>query len=198
MSRSYDSGNPLVAGIEEIRSSWGWFLVFGIVLMALGVACIIADATATLATVLVFGWLLLFGGIVSFIQAFHARNWHGFLLFFLSALLRGFTGYLLIRYPTSGAVGLTMMLASFFVVGGLFRAIGSAALKFPRWGWSAFSGLVSFVLGVLLLAQLPISGVWFIGFAIGVEMIVDGSSLVAIATAIHSLPTLPELTHRAA
>jgi uncharacterized membrane protein HdeD (DUF308 family) len=61
-------------------------------------------------------------------------------------------------------------------------------LKFPRWGWSVFSGIVSLILGILLLAQMPVSSIWFIGFAIGVDLIFDGASLIGIATAVHSLP----------
>jgi uncharacterized membrane protein HdeD (DUF308 family) len=85
----------------------------------------------------------------------------------------------------------TLILASYFIVGGLFRAIGAEMVRFPRWGWVVFSGIVSVVLGVMLLAQMPDSRVWFIGFALGVEMIVDGASLVGFATAIHGLPALP-------
>jgi uncharacterized membrane protein HdeD (DUF308 family) len=184
------TNNPLIAGINEIRRSWGWFLVLGILFMLFGVACILGDVTATFATVLFFGWLLLLSGIVALIHAFRTRTWSGFFLHLLSALLRGFTGYLLIRYPGAGAAGLTLILASFFIVGGLFRAIGSGMMQFPRWGWVLFSGITSLVLGILLLTQLPVASVWFIGFAIGVDLIVDGASLVAFATAIHSLPTL--------
>jgi len=80
------------------------------------------------------------------------------------------------------------VLASFFIVGGLFRTIGSAMAKFPRWGWAVVSGVVSVVLGIMLLAQMPISGIWFIGFAIGVDLIFDGVAMMGFAGAIHSLP----------
>ena len=183
--------NPLIAGVEEIRRSWGWFLALGILLMILGMACITFDVTATFATVLVFGWLLLIGGIFALVHAF-TRNWSGFFLYLLSALFRGFTGYLLVRYPLVGAESLTLVLASFFIVGGLFRAIGSAMTKFPRWGWAVFSGVVSVVMGVMLLAQMPISGIWFIGFAIGVDLVFDGVAMIGFATAIHhGLPRTP-------
>ena len=86
------------------------------------------------------------------------------------------------------AASLTLLLASYFVVGGVFRAVGAGMIKFPRWGWSLFSGLVSLVLGVMLLTQLPVSSIWFVGFAIGVDLIVDGTSLIGFATAIHTLP----------
>ena len=180
--------NPLIAGLEEIRNSWGWFLGLGILLMITGAICIIGDVTATFATVLIFGWMLLISGVVALVHAFRTTNWSGFLLYLLSALFRGFTGYLLIRYPLAGATSLTLILASFFVVSGMFRAIGAGMMKFPRWGWSVFSGLVSVVLGIILLVQMPVSSIWFIGFAIGVDLLADGASLVGFAMAINILP----------
>jgi uncharacterized membrane protein HdeD (DUF308 family) len=133
--------------IEEIRGSWGWFLALGILLTILGIACVAFDVTATFATVLVFGWLLFIGGIFAFVQAFFTGTWSGFFLYLLTALFRGVTGYLLIRYPLIGAESLTLVLASFLIVGGLFRAIGFAIAKFPHWGWAVFSGVVSVALG---------------------------------------------------
>jgi uncharacterized membrane protein HdeD (DUF308 family) len=186
--------NPISRSVYELRQSWGWFLAAGILLILFGAVCIVADVAATFATVLVFGWLLLLGGVVSLVQAFRVHNWKGSFLFLLNALLRGFTGYLLIRYPAAGAVSLTLVLASFFIVGGLFRAISSAMLELPRWGWSVFSGVLSVALGIMLLVQMPVSSVWFIGFALGVDMIFDGASLVAFATSIHSFPR-PYETH---
>lgn len=180
--------NPLTAGMQEIRKSWGWFLALGIMFIILGAVCVIGDVSATFATILVFGWMLLFSGIFALVHAFRTHTWSGFFLYLFSALFRGFTGYLLIRYPVLGAASITLILASFFIVGGLFRAIGAGMMRFPRWGWSVFSGLVSVVLGVMLLAQWPVSSIWFIGFAVGVDLIVEGASLIGFATAINTLP----------
>ena len=187
--------NPLAAGIEEVRSSWGWFLALGILFILLGAVCVIGDVTATFATVLVFGWMLVVSGIFGLVHAFSTHTWQGFLLSLLGALFRGFTGYLLIRYPLAGAASLTLVVASFFVVSGAFRAIGAGMLKFPRWGWSVFSGIVSLGLGIMLLAQMPVSSIWFIGFAVGVDLICDGASLVGFGTAIHQVfpkPRIPQ------
>ncbi len=188
MSNVEFTDNPFAAGIDEIRSSWGWFLFFGIVLMLFGAFCVVGNITATFATILVLGWLLIASGVLSLIHAFRVRNWNGFFLFFVSALLRGFTGYVLIRNPYSGAAGITLVVACLFVVGGLFRAVGAAMMRFPRWGWATFSGILSFVLGILLLTSLPVSSVWFLGFAIGLDMILDGVSLISLAMAVHTLP----------
>jgi uncharacterized membrane protein HdeD (DUF308 family) len=198
MSTNQFTYNPFVAGINEIRSSWGWFLTAGIGLLVLGAICIIGSVAATFATILVVGWLLLFGGVVALVHAFRMRTWSGFFLYFVTALLRGFTGYLLIRYPLAGALTFTLVLALFFVVGGLLRTTGAAMMKFPNWGWIVFSGVVSVVLGIMLLVQMPVSSLWFLGFAVGVEMLVDGGSLVGFATAIHSLPKATSFKPKAA
>lgn len=63
-------------------------------------------------------------------------------------------------------------------------------MHFPRWGWVAFSGLVSTALGVMLLVQMPESSTWFIGLAIGVDMVFDGAALVGVSTALHGLPKI--------
>jgi uncharacterized membrane protein HdeD (DUF308 family) len=180
--------SPLSEAIDEIRSSWGLFLVLGILSTILGIGCIVFDVSATFATVLVFGWVLLISGVFALVQAFRAGTRSGFFLYLLSAVFRGMTGYLLIRYPVMGAEAITVMLASFFIVAGVFKAVGSGVVKLPRWGWAMVSGVVSTILGIMLLAQMPISGLWFIGFAIGVDLICDGIAVIGFATAIHRVP----------
>jgi len=179
--------NPLAA-LGEVRRSWGWFLALGILFILAGAACVVGDVTATFVTVLFFGWLLLFSGVVALVHTFRTHTWQGALLSLLSALLRGFTGYLLVRYPLAGAESLTLILASFFIVGGVFRTVGAGMLRLPRWAWSAFSGIVSLALGIMLLVQMPNSSIWFIGFAIGIDLIVDGAALLGFAMAIQNLP----------
>jgi len=184
MSQYKSLAASIAADLDQIHSSWGWLVALGIGLILLGTICVIGEVTATFVTVLAFGWLLIGGAVLSLIQAFRAHNWSGLFLYLLSALLRGVAGYLLIRYPITGEMSLTLVLASLFIVGGLFRAIGAGALQFPQWGWAAFSGIVSVALGIMLLMQLPASSPWFIGLAIGIEFILDGASWIALGTAL--------------
>ena len=178
------------AGLEQIRKSWGWFLVFGILLTVLGVVCVGKAQTATTFSILALGWVLMISGVVWLINSFYAFNWQGFFMYLLNAIIRGVTGYLLVRHPDAGAQGVTMVLAALLIVGGLFRGIGAGVLQFPRWGWTVFSGLVSFLLGVYLLSTWPSASTYFVGVVIGVDLIFDGASLVGFASAIQSLPNV--------
>ena len=180
--------DPPVAGIETIRESWGWFLVLGIALAVLGVSCAVFAVTATVTSALIFGWLLLVSAVFHLIHSFRTGTWSGSALYLLSALYRGSIGFLLVRHPQMGAEALTVVLASFFTVAGQFRAIVSSMLKFPRWGWAVFSGVITALLGFILLATMPVSGLWVIGFAIGMDLISDGVATIRFAAAIRQVP----------
>jgi uncharacterized membrane protein HdeD (DUF308 family) len=183
-----------VAGLEQVRKSWGWFLAFGILLTVLGAVCVVKSQTATTFSILALGWVLAISGVLWLVNSVWAFSWHGFFLYLLNAIIRGVTGYLLIRHPEAGAAGVTMLLASLFIVGGLFRGVGAGVIQFPRWGWTVFAGLVSVVLGVYLLATWPTASTYFIGLAIGIDLIFDGAALAGFAGAIQSLPKVQTRT----
>jgi len=179
-------------GLEQVRRSWGWFLIFGILLMMLGIVCVGKAQTATKFSILALGWVLAVSAVIWFVNSFFAFNWHGFFLFLLNAIIRGATAYLLIRYPDAGTQGVTMLLALLFIVGGLYRAIASSVIQFPRWGWMMFAGLVSIGLGIYVLTIWPSANTFFFGIVIGIDLIFDGAALVGVASAIHSLPKMED------
>src|SRR5258708_29168093 len=178
-----------LASLEQVRKSWGWFLVLGILLMILGAVCVGKSQTATTFSILALGWVLLISGVFWLVNSFFAFSWPGFFLYLLNALIRGVTGYLLLRHPDGGAAAVTMVLAGLLIVGGVFRTVGAAAIQFPRWGWTVFSGSVSAFLGMYLLATWPAASTYFLGLAIGIDLIFDGAALTGFAGAIHSFPS---------
>ncbi len=188
MTQKIPTRNSLGAGFEELQGSWRWFGSLGIGLICLGFVCIIGDVTATLKTMVAFGWLLELGGLVAIVQAFRTRTWNGIFLYLLTAVLRCLVGYLLIGYPRDGEFSLILLIASLFIVGGMFRVIGAAVLRFPSWGWVGLSGAISVALGVIVLVELPVSSLLFIGLAIGVDFTIDGSALVALSASLRGRP----------
>jgi uncharacterized membrane protein HdeD (DUF308 family) len=165
----------------EMIHNWGWLMAFGIVLAALGVVAVIRSFAATVASMVFFGWLLLFGGIVEFVNAFMVGQWSGFFLHLLASILFIVTGILLVTKPVVSAGAMTVVMSMFFLIGGLYEFIAACWSHLSGWGWQAFSGAVSAVLGVLLLAQWPLSGLWAIGLFIGIDLILAGWAWVALA-----------------
>jgi uncharacterized membrane protein HdeD (DUF308 family) len=183
-----------LAGMDEVRRSWVWFFAGGTVLILLGVLCVVKAQTATTFSVLVLGWILMFSAVVWFVHVFRAWSWGGVFLYLLNAIVRGVTGFLLVRRPDAGALSVTLVLAALFFIGGLYRIIASSAIKFPRWQWTAIAGAISMALGVYLVSNWAGASTFFIGLAIGIDLIVDGGALVGFAAAIHSLPRVQTRT----
>ncbi|MBS0656247.1 MAG: DUF308 domain-containing protein [Verrucomicrobia bacterium] len=169
--------------IESVRKNWGWFLALGLLLVALGAGVVSSAYYATVFSVVLFGALLICTGVVQFIQAFLARKWSGiFLALFLSVLYL-VTGVMCVSNPTMSAIGLTLGIAAFCFVAGIFRMLASLMLRFDHWGWVFFNGLVTFILGILIYSDWPVSGLWLIGLFIGIDIILSGWSWIFLSLA---------------
>jgi uncharacterized membrane protein HdeD (DUF308 family) len=168
--------------MEALSRNWGWLLALGILMIILGVVAMAAPVVATIAIQVMLGWLLVISGIAEGIHAFMVKEWRGFLLELLSAVLYLGVGLLLLVDPLKGAVALTLILAVFLLVEGIFKIITALRVRDHRgWGWLLASGIVSVVLGVLIWAQWPASGLWVIGLLVGIQLLFTGWSLVMLA-----------------
>jgi len=166
---------------KEIVQYWGWFLAFGVALMALGVIAIGRAVTATIVSILFFGWLLLLACGIEVAQAIVVGHWAGFFHHLVAAILFGVTGFLIVTRPLLGAEVATMLIAMLFLIGGLFQAASSVWVALPGWGWQLADGIITFILGVLVLAQWPVSGLWVIGLFVGIDLIFYGAAWIALA-----------------
>ena len=165
----------------EIINNWGWFLAFGIALVLLGILAIARSVAATVVSMLFFGWLLLIAAGIEIAQAIMVGKWAGLFQHWLSAVLFGVLGALIIWRPLVTAEILTLLMGSFFVVAGLFQLITPFVVSLPEWGWHALNGIITLVLGILVLAQWPVSGLWVIGLFLGIELIFFGGAWIALA-----------------
>lgn len=167
--------------IPGIRSNWGWFFLLGLLLILLGGFLISSGFYGTLLSVMFFGALLVGAGLVQIVQAFLARRWSGLLLSLLLGVLYIVTGFLCISSPGLTALNLTLFIAGFCFVIGLFRMISSLMLHFEQWGWVFFNGLITFILGILIYSQWPVSGLWVIGLFVGIDMILSGWTWILLS-----------------
>jgi uncharacterized membrane protein HdeD (DUF308 family) len=177
-----------LTGDGELRRSWGWFLALGIVLIVLGTIALGSALLMTVASVFFFGWLLIIGGVMEAVHAFWRKRWAGFFLDLLTGILYVVAGWMMVTNPTESAVLLTLLIAMFLVFEGVFRIVAALAARYPHWGWVLFNGLISVLLGILIWRQWPYSGLWVIGLFIGIEMLLNGWSLVMLSLSARKLP----------
>jgi uncharacterized membrane protein HdeD (DUF308 family) len=183
MSASNETAVPAVFG--TLTKNWGWLLVLGIVSIVLGTIGLYMTFALTLATVLLFGALILVGGALQLIQAFSCKGWKSVLGHVLIALLYLAAGILIIKDPVLASGVLTLVLAGILIAVGVIRIMMAFQLRASAsgWYWSLISGLVSILLGGMIIAQWPVSGLWVIGLFVAVELILHGWSYVFVALA---------------
>jgi uncharacterized membrane protein HdeD (DUF308 family) len=167
--------------ISAAHKAWGWYFALGIVLVLLGIVAVIGETTATLASVVALGAIVLFAGVAHVASAFIARGPGHVILLLLVGVLDIVVGAMLVGHPLAGALTVTLLLAALLVFGGIFRIVSALWLRFPRFGWVALSGLVTFLLGLILWIQWPFSATWFLGLAIGLNFILAGMSWSMLA-----------------
>jgi len=177
------SNSVLANELETLRDYWGWFLVLGIVMVvlgtvALGWSCL---GTVTIAAVWVFGLFLLGCGIAEIVNSFWIGRWSGMLIHLLLGALYALVGVLVIDHPATAAVQLTLLIAIWLMVSGVFRIIYSVSEHFTGRGWVLLNGAVSLLLGILIYKQWPESGFWVIGLFIGIDLIFNGWAWIMLS-----------------
>ena len=168
----------------SMQEHWVLFLVEGIILVILGLAAIIVPPLATLAVAIFLGWLFLISGIVGLVTTFMMRHAPGFWWSLVSALLGIVVGIVLIGWPVSGAISLTLVLIVFFIIEGvasIMFALEHRRELSGRWGWMLASGIVDLILAAIIFAGLPLSAAWAIGLLVGINLVFGGSALIAMA-----------------
>jgi uncharacterized membrane protein HdeD (DUF308 family) len=168
--------------IPAFRKNWVWFFLWGIVLILLGMCAIGAATFTTLLSIVFLGFLILISGIVIILDSVTFwRKRKGFLLHLIMGILYIFVGLMLINSPLAGSISLTLLLGIFYLVLGLFRLYYSSSLRAPRWGWNFFNGLISSLLGILILMSWPESSLYIIGLFVGIDLLFCGWAYVMAA-----------------
>jgi uncharacterized membrane protein HdeD (DUF308 family) len=177
---------------RSLHEHWLLFLVEGIVLVALGAAAIVVPPLATLSVAIFLGWLFLISGVTGLVTTLRMRQAPGFAWSLVSAVLGIVAGFVLIAFPASGALSLTLVVIAFFVIEGaatIMYALDHKRELSGRWGWMLMSGLVDLFLAAVILAGFPVSAAWAIGLLVGVNMMFGGIALVMMA--LHARADMP-------
>jgi len=173
-----------VAG--ALHAHWVLFLIEGIILVILGIAAIALPPIATIAFTIIIGWIFLVSGIVGLITTFWARQAPGFWWALISGLIAIAAGIVLLAWPISGTLSLTLVLIAFFIVEGIasiLYAIEHRGQLSGRWAWMLVSGVIDLILAGIIFSGLPGTAAWALGLLVGINMLFGGVALIAMALA---------------
>jgi uncharacterized membrane protein HdeD (DUF308 family) len=168
----------------SLHAHWALFLIEGIVLLVLGLAAIVVPPVATVAVEILIGWLVLVSGIIGLAMTLRARGAPGFGWSLVSAIVGIVAGIVLLAWPLSGALSLTVILSVFLAMEGIasiMYALEHRREHSPRWSFMLVSGIVDLILAGMIFAGLPATAAWAIGLLVGINLIFGGVALIAMA-----------------
>lgn len=172
---------PLAHAVKKDSTA---LLALGIVTIIIGIAAMITPLVAGVAVALMIGILLIGAGIVRTVFAFKCKSWGKGILVFLLGLLTLLVGLYMVARPGVALATLTLFLAAYFVVDGIFEIIEAFDLKpIDGWGWMLFGGIVSLLLGFMIWKQWPVSGAWAVGILVGIKLLFAGVAMSALGWA---------------
>ena len=165
-------------------------VAFGGVLCVMGIFAVMAPLFSGIAVTVMVGMLLMMGGIVEILFAFKTGSFGKGIVVFLFGGLGVAAGVIILVTPLQSLSVLTVVLVAFFVVGGVMDVVLALKVR-PKegWGWTLFSGVVSVILGGLIIAQWPLSGAWAVGVLVGIRVLIHGWMLMALGRTSHEVLT---------
>jgi len=134
--------------------------------------------TATIASVLVVGVMMIVACVAEVINAFQVKSWGKFLLWILLGVLYIIAGFVTFENPLLAAALLTLMLGAALVASGIMRIILAFGMKQETpWIWVVLSGVITLLLGVIILAHWPVSSLFILGLFLGIDLVMGRSRL---------------------
>ena len=126
--------------------------------------------------------ILLAVGILEFLDTYISRHTHRFIVNLQFAVMDTVFGSMILFGLSHSADRMSMLVAAFLLVKGLFRLISASAGKFPHAKSTITCGLISLFLGFLVWIQWPSSSPGFLSFCLSLEIALRGWALLSFAS----------------
>jgi uncharacterized membrane protein HdeD (DUF308 family) len=175
--------------VGGVRRASGWSIVLGVLMIILGfIAAALAPFEAGVILVYIVAWTAIFSGGAQLFYAFsghEARHrWWEVLL----GLIYIVAGFYVLLHPLGGLLAITLLLACFLLVYGVFAFILAFQMRpAPGWGWVLFDAIITVLLGGLIYYHWPVNSEWVVGTLFGISLIVSGFTRLMVSMAVRRL-----------
>lgn len=173
---------------RHLAKDWYWMFLFGVLLMVCGIFALMFPILTSAVTAAFLGVALMVAGMATIVAAAWAGKWSGMAAQLLVGILYLIVGFMVTDMPIESAVGITLFVAAFCMVIGIFRIVTSLMIRFPGWGWALLNGCVTFLLGLVIYRQYPAGALWMLGVLVGLELLLHGWMWSILALAVRRIP----------
>lgn len=167
----------------EAKKATGWLIALSVLMILTGIIAIALPGISSVTFTLILGWLLLFNGIVRIVKAFQSKPIRGFWFSLIVGVLYVIAGLVVVFNPVEAVLALTWLFGFMLIFEGVVTIVSAFVNKTgSQLSWLlVLDGVITLILGILVLSQWPVSAVWLIGLYIGISILLSGLSLLMIA-----------------
>ncbi len=169
-----------------LKANWGLFLALGIVTLVAGLAALAITEFATLISVVTIGVLVAIVGIMEIVLGFRARGWGQALYWELSGIFYVAAGVFAWAEPVQASVLLTLLLGAGLLATGVVRMISGFRHHDRMRAPLILSGIVTALLGLLIVTGWPANSLFVIGLLLGIELVFTGTTWIFFAMRLRS------------
>lgn len=158
------------------------FMFAGATLFILGALALSMPMMFSFGVSYLLGAVLIASGCLQMFQSWQERREAGVWSKLVSGVVSALVGIAMMAQPLIGLFSVTLLLICYLVVQGFFKISFAVGMRHTGgWVWVAFSGIVSVVLGFVLLSQFPVSALYVIGIFLGIDLMISGLSQLILA-----------------
>jgi uncharacterized membrane protein HdeD (DUF308 family) len=118
------------------------------------------------------------------------KRWSRFFLWVAIGILYMLAGIFVFANPGLAALVLTLLLGFALIFAGIVRIVLAMQMRAgSMWGWVAASGVITLLLGAIIVLHWPVSSWYTLGIFLGVDLIFAGVSWLSAGLTFRSLPS---------
>lgn len=164
------------------------WIVIGLISIVGGFIAILNPVIATFAATTIAAWVFIFVGLFQIIAGFREEGFGAKLWSILLGALAVFLGYSILNNPLAGVLALTTLVGIMFLAAGVAKVFLAFSLEDRTYFWLILlSGVLSAVLAFMIFSNFPYSAATVLGLLLGIDLISNGVSVIAVALASRKL-----------
>lgn len=151
----------------------------GLFMVVIGVLGILVPNFIGLSFNAFVGGIFLLASIALTYNAWHNKRQNMSLWF--KPIILVILAFIILLHPAIVLSVLGLLIAIYFLISGFSSIMLAFELKSSAKWFCLFSGMLSFILGIIVFDSWPFASAWIVGLIIGINFLFDGLALLGIA-----------------
>ncbi|RWC58440.1 HdeD family acid-resistance protein [Mesorhizobium sp.] len=172
--------HSLGGSLKMLHRKWGWFVALGVGLLIGGIIAGLNLYVATLVSVFYIAASMLAGGVMQVFHAFTTHGWGNRIVYLLAGLLYALASAIALFNPLLSAFSISLVVGVLLIATGAVRIVtGIQASRQHGWGWMVATGLVTMIVGGVVVAAWPAIGLSLLGAILTFDLLFQGYGFIA-------------------